>query len=102
MLRLCDEKDGAPVRIYRSPLEIRQDIEVIKQNISETNARLDLRELLVDMLSEGREKDPGELVLQLEEAAGEARAALELLLRLGDELDMLEEELRVTRWAMGL
>ena len=40
--------------------------------------------------------------VSLEEAAGEARAALTALTSLGEELEMLEEELRVTRWAMGL
>ena len=102
MLRLCDDKDGAPIRVYRSPVEIRCDIERIKLDITEANSRLDMRALLVDMLDEGRVCDPRELVLSLEEAAGEARAALTALTSLGEELDMLEEELRVTRWAMGL
>lgn len=102
MLRMSDSKDGTPVRIYRSPAQIRSDIENIKSSIAETNSRLDLRALLVDMLDDGRTSDPRELVILLEEAAGEARESLTMLTRLSEELSSLEEELRVTRWAMGL
>lgn len=102
MLRMSDSKDGTPMRIYRSPIQIRSDIENIKSSIAETNSRLDLRALLVDMLDDGRTSDPRELVISLEEAAGEARESLTMLTRLSEELSSLEEELRVTRWAMGL
>lgn len=102
MLRLCDSTDGSAVRVYRSPVEIRRDIERISAAIADTNGRLEPRALLIDMLDEGRGRDPRELVISLEEAAGEARQALNSLNRLLDELSELEEELRVTRWAMGL
>ena len=102
MLRLSDKRDGTPVRIYRNPSEIREDIERIKAAIEKTNCSLDVRALLVDMLDEGRASDPRELVISLEEVAAAAREALTSLKRLGEELSLLEEELRVTRWAMGL
>ena len=102
MYRTFDTANGIPPRIYRSPEEIRRDIRNISVRIQETSSMLNIRELLINILTSERADKPEKLIPILEQTVEEARCALDTLSRLKDELTMLEEELREVRWLLGI
>lgn len=93
MYRTYDMANGIPPRIYRTPGEIKRDIRDIGEKIEETNEMLNIRGLLLDMLTSENSGSPERLIPDLEEAVAEAREALIKLGRLKEELTSLEEEL---------
>lgn len=98
-----DSSDGLPSAIYRRHEEILSDISRIKESISEVNERVNLRSLVLDMLSDERmEDDPEYFAAELEQAIREANEAKERLLLLEDELHELMIELRETKWVLGI
>ena len=101
-MSICYDADLGMLRVYRTPVEIREDMDRIRGSIEETNERLNPRSLICNMLHESKYGDPREIVLDLEEAVSCAREALIRLGELQGELASLEVELRETRWAMGL
>ena len=62
---------------------------------------LNIRELLVNILTSERVNNPDKLIPELEDAIAEARGALDSLKNLKEELDMLEDELQEVRWLFG-
>ena len=73
MYRGFDDDFGLAPRIYRAPDEIRLDIYEAKLAIEKINERLNIRELMLGIISEGGEEmSPEELVLSLEEMVSEA------------------------------
>ena len=102
MYRTYDMVNGIPPRIYRTPTEIRRDIDEISSKIKETNLKLNLRALVIDIISCDRNSSPEQLISELESATCEAREALSDLTRLSDELSALEEELGEVKWLCGM
>ena len=100
MYKVYDASVGLPPTIYRTPCEVRRDISAIRDKISDINERLNLRTLLMDILSDERTvSEPEFWIPELTEALGEAKEAQICLIRLERELAELEEELRETKWA---
>ena len=101
MYRTFDTANGIPARIYRTPAEIKTDIQKISFKIKETSSMLNIRELLINILMSERADSPDKLIPELEEAIAEARWALDSLNKLKEELDSLEDELREVKWLFG-
>ena len=93
MFKSFDMKNGLPPRLYRTPGEIKRDIENISRKIEETNEMLNIRSLITEILLSERRDSPDKLIPELETVIYEAREALDSLKRLNEELLMLEEEL---------
>ncbi len=102
MYKCPDVENGIPARIYRNPKEIRRDIRVINVKIKETNAMLNIREMLLDLLLNDSQNTPDKLILELEAALEEAKSAIEELSLLEEELSELEEELEEAKWLLGM
>ena len=102
MYRTYDMVNGIPPRIYRTPSEIRRDIDEISSKIKETNLKLNLRALVIDIISCERESTPEKLIGELEVAITEAREALSELENLHSELSALEAELGELKWLGGM
>ena len=101
MYRTFDMVNGIPPRIYRSPNEIRRDIDEISAKIKETNLRMNLRALVLDIISSDRGEEPANLISELESAIDEAREALSELKNLENELTALEYEMEEIKWLAG-
>ncbi len=93
MYRSFDFENGLPPRIYRSPEEIKRDISAINIRIAETEEMLNLRAMLVDIVSDAELGSPEELIPTLESAVAEAREALDSMRTLEEELTELRREL---------
>ena len=102
MYRTYDMVNGIPPRIYRTPREIRRDMDEISSKIKETNLKLNLRALVIDIISCEREASPESLITELESALAQAREALSELTSLRDELSALEAELGELKWLGGM
>ena len=102
MYRECSITAGTPERVYRGLGEIRDDIKRIAERIKETNRRLNLRSILLDIVDVERAAgdNPAIWIPELTDAIDEARSAYESLSELREELSCLREELREARWAM--
>ena len=101
MYRECDTKNGIPARLDRTPEEIRREMVLIKERIEETNSMLNIREILLNILSREKEEPKEDIIGELECAVDEARCALLTLQELWEELDRLGEELSEVRWLFG-
>ena len=100
MYKVYDASVGLPPTLYRTPREIRRDISAIKEKINEINERMNLRTLLMDILSDERTvREPLFWIPELREALRGATEAQESLLALERELMELDEELKETKWA---
>jgi len=88
-----DNAYGTPITIYREPDEIRSDIVRVKDAIREINSRLNVREIMFEMINKEEKLSPEEIVNLLEDMLSEAESALARLSELRDELSLLEEEL---------
>ena len=82
-----------PIRIYRKSDEVRAEISEIKEKICEVNASFAIREILFDILTDGRERKPSEWIYDLESLVYEAETAYRKLKELREELSFLEAEL---------
>lgn len=100
MVATYDYVNGYPPRIYREPAEIRRDIARITQMIDETSAMLNIRALLIDILSHDRADKPESLIPDLELAIEDAKEALSRMNSLKEELSLLEEELEEVKWIL--
>jgi predicted nucleic acid-binding Zn-ribbon protein len=101
MYRTFDVVNGIPPRIYRAPREVRRDIDEISAKIKEANLRLNLRALVIDIVSSEKGAEPSSLITELEAAIDEAREALEELRNLENELTALEYEMGELKWLAG-
>ena len=63
---------------------------------------MNLRSLLLDIITDKRKKEPKKLISELYLAIEEAEQTLELLNSLKEELSELEEELKITVCEMGI
>ena len=87
---------------YRGTDKIREDISEVRGRIDEIKASLSIRELLVDLLCDTREKDTSEWLYDLEALLGEAESAYRKLGALKEELCYLEAELGEAKCVMRL
>lgn len=94
--------EGEPLRLYRTPEEIGRDIGSIKEKLEKTGEMLNVRSILIDMISECAEGDPERWIPALRAVVGEAEDALRIMKSLKESLDMLESELSDTRYVLGL
>ena len=101
MYRTFDTENGIPARIYRTPRAIKEDIKKISSEIKETSSMLNIRELLVNILTSERANSPERLIPELKEAILEAEEALVSLKQLKEELSSLNEELWEVRCLFG-
>ena len=102
MFKIFDATAEMPSVPYRTPREVRRDISVIKEKIKDVNERLNMRTLLMDMLSdEGTVNNPNSWIPELTEALEVARQSQMTLLSLEKELRELCAELKESRWVHG-
>ena len=92
---LCMDK---PDFLYRSSEAIREDISVIREKIGEVKRSFSIRELLLDIVSDGVKRKPSEWIYDLEALLGEAEIAYGKLTELREELRLLEAELGEVKW----
>lgn len=102
MYKGYDFKSGMPPHLYRTLTEIRRDMNRISKEIADTNEKLNIRSMLIELLNESRYEKPRSIIPELEDIVGEAREALDRLTALQEELVMLDEELRATKCTMGV
>ncbi len=98
-----NKSDGIADALYRTPTEIISDIERVRGEISEIRERLNLRVLVLDLISDERvSEQPNLWIDRLEELLIDAKEAEENLGELKCELCELKSELEETQWALGL
>ena len=103
MYKESDMTVGAPARVYRTLFEIKRDLDDIKERIKEANGRLDLRQTLMNLSAECLASGNSEAFIgELSGAVEDARCAHASLSGLKLELSALCEEMRETRWAIGV
>lgn len=94
--------EGEPVRLYRSPVEIRRDINEINQKIMDTDGKINARLLLTGLFTKSCEGGAGDYLPELRTAISEAEDMLSTLSDLCDRLCELRNELEDTAWALGI
>lgn len=102
MLLSEDREACLPPRLYRSPAEIRCDMQKITDRISEIQESLSVRNILMELVSEWCEYDPRRWVSELSAVVEDAEEALSELRRLKEVLEDLKCELEQTKEAMGI
>ncbi len=93
MYRGYDNECGLPPRIYRSPSDVRRDINEVRSAIDKINSKLNIRGLLLEMITDEEKLSPKDVIPTLEAMLKEAEDALSRLDELRCELALLEEEL---------
>ena len=93
MYTLMNTVEGCAARLYRSPAEIRKDVEHIASKIEETADMLSVHNVLVEMIPLWAEEEPEKWIPELEDTLAEATEALETLKELKETLLELREEL---------
>lgn len=97
MYTLMNNVEGCAARLYRSPSEIRRDVESISEKIEETSDMLSVHNLLIEMIPLWAEESPEKWIPELEDTLAEAAAALETLKEFKETLEELKEELEDAR-----
>ena len=94
--------EGKPVRLYRTPEEIRRDISTIKDKIEMTSDMLNIRSILTDMITECAVGEPQRWIPALKSIVEDAETTLESLRTLTENLDNLKSELEETKCVLGV
>ncbi len=94
--------EGEPVRLYRSPYEIRRDINEINRKIKDTDGKINARLLLTDLFTKCCEDGAEDYLPELRVAISEAEDMLASLSDLCTRLGDLRQELEDTVWALGI
>lgn len=102
MYTLMNNVEGTPARLYRSPSEIRKDIESISIKIEETTDMLSVHNILMEMIPMWAEEAPEDWIPELEDTLAEAEEALVCLKELRETLDELRCELEDARCLLHL
>lgn len=102
MYRGFDSVLGRGPTVYRTPKSISYDISCVKNAINEINSRLNIRSLLLEIVSDKDVKSPEDVVPTLEAMVSLAEDALSELRALKEELFMLEDELYEVKCEMGI
>ena len=93
MYTLMNNVEGCTARLYRSPAEIRRDMERIAEKIEETADMLSVHNILMEMIPVWAEESPEDWIPELEETLDEATNALDTLKGLKVTLEELREEM---------
>ena len=88
--------EGEGGHIYRSVYEIKADIRRVMGLIEEINSMLNIRDMLMNMLSDAASDAPSEWLEDLCELVDGAREGLNQLGELEQTLEQLKEELSYT------
>lgn len=102
MYRGTNYEDYEAPHIYRSITSIRQDMCEVREQIKEINSRLNIRNMLYELLSSAAESQPCEWVPELRELAEGAEESLSELRALSEVLTELSCELEETKRVMGI
>ena len=95
-----DKSYGMPNTIYRSISDIRSDIEAVSERINTINKGMDLRTLLMDVMTDERGSvDPDFWIPELSRIIDDAERSKVHLVTLEEEMNILREELTQTQWA---
>lgn len=82
-------------RLYRSPTDIRRDVEAVRESMAELARKLDIRDMVVASLADVG--DTASAVRILETIVDEAREAQTSMEELREQLSRLYDELRELR-----
>ena len=102
MYTLTNNVEGTPARLYRSPAEIRTDIERISRKVEEISDMLSVHNLLIEMIPLWADEAPEDWIPELEETLDEATDALESLKELKESLEELHCELEDAKCLLRL
>ena len=102
MIRCENLAEGCGCTMYRTPTEIRRDIEAVNIRINEINSRLNVRNLLGELLEISVRASAESCISELEEVVAEAKELIDELGTLKDTLADLSCELEETKWEIGL
>ena len=102
MYTLTNNVEGTPARLYRSPAEIRADIERISRKVEEISDMLSVHNLLIEMIPLWADEAPEDWIPELEETLDEATDALESLKELKESLEELNYELEDAKCLLRL
>ncbi|MBQ2793412.1 MAG: hypothetical protein IJF05_01785 [Clostridia bacterium] len=94
--------EGEPVRLYRSPEEIRKDISEINRKIKDMDGKINARLLLTGLFTRLCEDGARDYLPELRVAISEAEEMLNALSELCTQLGDLKRELEDTVWALGI
>lgn len=93
--------DGYGLVSYRSPSEIRRDMERILDLIRESERMLNVRDLIAGAITDSCASDPAAWIPVLEDIVETAGDTMRRIERLEESLDELTEELREVSAAMS-
>lgn len=96
----ADTYNGLPDRLYRLPEEINRDIKKIKEKIELTGERINVPNVISEILKEAKEREPESFIRELENLVADALDALFELQKLSDSLEILEDELKEVTWIL--
>ena len=95
---LCmNSYEGRPAMLYRSTEEIRRDMRIIADKITEQEEMLSVHNLLLEMIPTWAEQSPERWIPELEGMVAEACEALDTIQRLKESLEFLRLELEDVR-----
>lgn len=97
MYSVMNVYEGLPPRLYRTPSEIRRDMDAISTKLCEIEGMLSVHNLLVEMIPEWSEKSPEFWIPELAELVAEAEESLRKLFMLRDALEELACEMEDVR-----
>ena len=100
MLGYTNNYEGIPTRLYRSTEEIREQMERVAEMVSEVHERLNVRNMLMWLITEYADAEPGRWIPELEDTLARAQEAVRDLEDLREALEALQTELSEARWAV--
>ena len=102
MYTLMNCVEGVSARLYRTPSEIREDMERISKKIAETSEMLSVHNILMEMIPVWADESPEKWIPELEDTLADASEALETLRELKETLCELRDELEDARCLLRL
>ena len=87
---------------YRSPYEIRRDINEINRRIKDTDEKINVRILLTELLSRCADGRADEYIPELQQAIREAEGVLSVLSEFCHRLGYLKREMEDAVWVLGV
>lgn len=88
--------------LYRSSKEIKTDIRRIAIKIKDAESMLNVRSLLMDMLTAAADSEPQKWIPEIEEVVREASETLDELRALKESLDELFDEWKEAKCVSGI
>jgi hypothetical protein len=101
MLRSISGSGIGQLEFIRMPSDVRAEIDRVNERIAELGRKIDIREMLGEMLAAAENEAADQFLLELEEMIGSARESLAELERLKASLEMLASELEESKWITG-